>query len=60
MYFRVLCMKVLDCGDRRMVCESHQSLASALEAVLDHQQRPWQSVTLTPLCTPACQLVLFA
>jgi hypothetical protein len=52
MYFRVLCLKVLPSGDRRVVSESHRSLASALEAVLDHQQRPWQRVLLSPVLTP--------
>jgi hypothetical protein len=52
MHFRVLCMKVLPSGDRRVVAESHRSLTSALEAVLDHQQRPWQRVLLSPVVPP--------
>jgi hypothetical protein len=45
----VLCTKVLASGDRRMVCESHRFLAAALEAMLEHQQRPWQSVMVSPV-----------
>ena len=47
MCYRVTCYR----QSPRAVCgvsEWHTSLASALAALLDHQQRPWNSVALVP------------
>lgn len=58
-YF-VYCSRVRPLGLCITVSESHRSLASALDAFLDHQQRPWHSVSLTPKWPRAYQLSLFA
>jgi hypothetical protein len=39
-------------GRWTFLSEWHTSLASALDALLDHQQRHWASVTLTPYVAP--------
>lgn len=58
-YF-VRCSRLRPSGQRIVMKESHRSLAAALAAMLDHQQRPWQRVSLTPHWPPAHQLALFA
>jgi hypothetical protein len=42
--YRVNCYRQAGCG----LSEWHTSLAWAMEAFLDHQQRPWRSVALVP------------
>ena len=45
--YRVECTR-RTLATRHHLSEWHTSLASALEAMLDHQQRPWGSVALVP------------
>lgn len=47
--YRLTCTKILNSGEKRFLCEAHVTLTSALEGMQDHQQRPWQSVCLTPV-----------
>jgi hypothetical protein len=62
MRFRVFCTKVLASGDHRTVCESHRSLAEALAAMREHQQRPWQRVMVSSVlpARPVPQQLLLA
>lgn len=62
--YRLTCMRPLPAGAWRGLSEHHQTLGAALEALLDHQQRRWTQITLTPLAyerekAPTPQLTLF-
>jgi hypothetical protein len=37
---------------KRFLTEAHATLAEGLAAMLEYQQRRWQSVTLTPVVGP--------
>jgi hypothetical protein len=50
-YFRLTCRRET-LTHKRFLTEAHASLAEGLGAMLEHQHRRWQSVTLTPVLGP--------
>ena len=48
MPFRVICHKYPSPTRRLYVAEWHETLTAALDAMYEHQQRPWNSVALVP------------
>jgi hypothetical protein len=49
--FRLTCTRET-ATQKRFLAEAHATLAEGLAAMLDHQQRRWQSITLTPVLGP--------
>lgn len=49
MPYRLTCLRPLPAGGWRGLSEHHATLDVAVDAMLDHQQRRWTQITLTPL-----------